>query len=49
VIAGLLIGGVLAAPLAAYITKHLPLKILMIIVGVVIIILSIRTIWMTVF
>jgi uncharacterized protein len=49
VIAGLLIGGVLAAPLAAYITKHLPLKILMIIVGVVIIGLSIRTIWMAVF
>ena len=49
VIAGLLLGGVLAAPLAAYITKHLPLKTLMIIVGIVIIGLSLRTIWMSVF
>jgi uncharacterized membrane protein YfcA len=43
VILGLLLGGVLAAPLAAYITRHLPLKVLMALVGVVIIGLSIRT------
>lgn len=49
VIVGLLLGGVIAAPLAAYITKHLPLKVLMIIVGVVIIGLSIRTILLAVF
>jgi uncharacterized membrane protein YfcA len=48
VILGLLLGGVIAAPLAAYITKHLPLKVLMIIVGVVIIGLSIRTILLAV-
>lgn len=46
VILGLLLGGVLAAPLAAYITRHLPLKVLMILVGLVIVGLSIRTIWM---
>lgn len=44
VILGLLIGGVIAAPMAAYITKHLPLKFLMVLVGVVIVGLSIRTI-----
>lgn len=49
VIVGLLLGGVLAAPLAALITKRLPLKVLMIIVGVVIIGLSLRTIWMAMF
>jgi uncharacterized protein len=46
VILGLLIGGVIAAPMAAYITKHLPLKVLMVMVGVVIVGLSIRTIVM---
>jgi uncharacterized protein len=49
VILGLLLGGVIAAPLAAYITKHLPLKVLMALVGVVIIGLSIRTIVLAVF
>jgi len=44
IILGLVIGGVLAAPLAAYICKRLPSKILMIIVGILIIVLSIRTI-----
>ena len=44
VILGLLLGGVIAAPMAAYITKHLPLKFLMVLVGVVIVGLSIRTI-----
>ena len=42
IIAGLVVGGVLAAPLAAYATKHLPDKVLMIMVGCVIIILSAR-------
>lgn len=49
VILGLLIGGVIAAPMAAYITKHLPLKVLMVMVGVVIVGLSIRTIVMVLF
>ena len=41
---GLIIGGVIAAPFAAYATKHLPDKVLMIIVGCVVAILSLRTI-----
>jgi uncharacterized membrane protein YfcA len=44
IILGLLIGGGIAAPLAARMTKNLPLKALMIMVGVLIILLSIRTI-----
>lgn len=46
VILGLLIGGGIAAPLAARMTKNLPLKALMILVGALIIILSIRTIYL---
>lgn len=45
IIVGLIIGGVIAAPLAAYATKTLPSKVLMIAVGLVIIGVSIRTIW----
>jgi uncharacterized membrane protein YfcA len=44
IIAGLIIGGVIAAPFAAYATKHLPDKVLMILVGCVVAILSLRTI-----
>lgn len=44
VILGLVIGGVLAAPVAAYTCKKLPSRALMTIVGVLIIGLSIRTI-----
>lgn len=44
IIACLIIGGVIAAPFAALATKHLPDRALMIIVGCVIIILSLRTI-----
>lgn len=47
IILGLLIGGGIAAPLAARMTKKLPLKTLMIMVGTLIILLSIRTIYMT--
>lgn len=43
VILGLLIGGVIAAPLGAVITKKLPAKWIMIIVGLLIIFLQIRT------
>lgn len=43
IIVGLIIGGVLAAPLAAYVCKRLPSQALMIIVGLLIIALSIRT------
>jgi uncharacterized membrane protein YfcA len=44
IILGLLIGGAVAAPIAAILAKKLPVKALMILVGFVIILLSIRTI-----
>jgi len=44
IILGLLIGGAIAAPLAAILTKKLPVKMLMFIVSLLIIGLSIRTI-----
>jgi hypothetical protein len=46
IILGLLIGGAIAAPLAAFLTRKLPIKALMIAVGTLIIILSIRTLYM---
>jgi hypothetical protein len=46
IILGLLIGGGIAAPLAARMTSRLPLKTLMIMVGTLIILLSIRTIYL---
>jgi uncharacterized protein len=42
IILGLVLGGVLAAPFGAYITRRLPDRPLMILVGVVIILLSVR-------
>jgi len=42
IIAGLVIGGVLAAPFAALATKHLPDRVLMVLVGSVVVILSAR-------
>jgi hypothetical protein len=47
IIVGLLIGGVIAAPLAAYACKKLPTRLLMALVGVLIITLSIRTIYLS--
>lgn len=47
VIVGLLIGGVIAAPLAAFVCKKLPTRVLMALVGVLIIVLSIRTIYLS--
>ena len=44
IIAGLIIGGVVAAPFAALAAKHMPDKALMIIVGCVVVILSLRSI-----
>ena len=49
IILGLLIGGAIAAPLAAFLTKKLPIRTLMFAVGILIIILSIRTIYMAIF
>ncbi len=48
IITGLIVGGVIAAPFAAYATKHIPDKVLMIMVGVVVMLLSIRTILNTI-
>ena len=45
VIMGLVLGGVLAAPLAAYATRHLPERPVMLLVGVVVIALSLRGLW----
>jgi uncharacterized membrane protein YfcA len=44
IITGLIVGGVIAAPFAAYATKRLPDHVLMIIVGCVVMILSLRSI-----
>jgi len=49
VIVGLTVGGVLAAPLAAYVCKRLPARALMIMVGALIIVLSIRTLLLALF
>lgn len=46
IILGLLIGGIIAAPLAAVMARKLPVKALMIMVGVLIILLSIRSIYL---
>jgi uncharacterized membrane protein YfcA len=44
IITGLIFGGVIAAPIAAYLSKRLPVKKLMIMVGVMVILVSIRII-----
>jgi uncharacterized membrane protein YfcA len=49
VILGLIIGGVLAAPLGAILPKKLPLKGLFVMVGVIVIILSVRNFVVSVF
>jgi len=49
VIVGLVVGGVIAAPVAAYAAKYVPAKALMIAVGVVVIGLSAREIYRAVF
>jgi uncharacterized membrane protein YfcA len=45
VIVGLLLGGVIAAPFAAVVTKRLPVRALMGMVGLLIIGLQVRTLW----
>lgn len=44
IITGLIAGGILAAPFAAIVTKHVPAKGLMFVVGLVVVLLSLRTI-----
>jgi len=46
IILGLLIGGAIAAPIAALLSQKLPLKTLMVVVGILIMILSIRTLYL---
>lgn len=45
IILGLLIGGIIAAPLGAFVTRKLPTKAIMIIVGCLIIFLQLRTLY----
>ena len=45
IVAGLVVGGVIAAPFAAVATKHLPDRVLMIIVGIVVVLLSCRNLF----
>lgn len=45
-VTGLIAGGVIAAPMAAYLTKRISAQKLMVLVGIVIIILSLRTIYL---
>ncbi len=47
-ILGLVIGGIFAAPFAALAAKHFPPKLLMILVGVVVMLLSARTIYLAI-
>jgi uncharacterized membrane protein YfcA len=47
IIAGLILGGVIAAPIAASFAKKLPVKKMMIVVGVLVILVSLRIIYMT--
>lgn len=42
IIAGLIIGGIIAAPLAAYLANRIPVKAIMILVGLVVIIVSLK-------
>lgn len=42
VIAGLILGGIVAAPIGAIASRHVPAKTLMIVIGIVVILLSIR-------
>lgn len=46
VVVGLLGGGIIAAPLAAYVCRRLPCRVLMTMVGILIILLSLRTLYM---
>jgi uncharacterized membrane protein YfcA len=49
IIVGLILGGVVAAPIAAYLSSRLPVKKLMVVVGILICIVSIRIIAISLF
>jgi hypothetical protein len=44
---GLIIGGIPAAPVAAYLVRHIPPRRIMLLVGILIILLSLRTVYLT--
>lgn len=46
IIVGLLVGGAVAAPLAARVTQKVPAKLLMVAVGILICLLAARTLWL---
>ncbi len=48
VIVGLVLGGMVAAPIAANLSRRLPIKTMMILVGIVVIVVSLRIIYMVV-
>ncbi len=48
VIVGLILGGMVAAPIAANLSRRLPIKTMMILVGIVVIVVSLRIIYMVV-
>ena len=48
VIVGLILGGMVAAPIAASLSRRLPIKTMMILVGIVVIVVSLRIIYMVV-
>lgn len=47
IIASLALGGAMAAPFGAYLCKHIPVKVLLLLTGSLIIMLSLRVLWMT--
>jgi uncharacterized protein len=47
VIAGLILGGVVAAPIAAFASRRIPVKSMMMVVGVLVVLISIRIIFKT--
>lgn len=49
IIAGLVIGGVIAAPIAANLSKNLPVKTLMIMVGILVVLVSLRILYMSIY
>jgi hypothetical protein len=46
---GLILGGVCAAPIAAYLSRKLNVKAMMLLVGIIVIIVSLRSIIFTFF
>lgn len=49
IVAGLALGGAIAAPIGAYLCKHVAHRGLLLIVGIVIILLSLRTLWILIY